>query len=264
MLLDLIELILDLVFDGIERLIDSFYTSERLGTYGERMIEKMLKKLDRSGKKGTILKNVYLPKEEGGTTEVDLLYITQKGIFVFESKNYSGWIFGNSKDLYWTQSLGKRKKNRFYDPIKQNETHMKCLAHHLWREVPMFSLVVFSERCELKNVTFDPEKARVLKRGELGRVMCELWDAAPDALTEAEISDIVTALTPLTEVDETVKKAHVEAIREEMAKHDPVCPRCGAKLVLRTAKKGANAGEQFYGCSRFPKCRYVQKNRTRD
>ena len=61
-----------------------------------------------------------------------------------------------------------------------------------------------------------------------------------------------------------MKKAHVEAIREEMAKHDPVCPRCGAKLVLRTAKKGANAGEQFYGCSRFPKCRYVQKNRTRD
>lgn len=34
-----------------------------------------------------------------------------------------------------------------------------------------------------------------------------------------------------------------------------VCPQCGAKLVLRTAKKGQNAGEKFWGCSAFPKCK---------
>ena len=38
-----------------------------------------------------------------------------------------------------------------------------------------------------------------------------------------------------------------------------VCPRCGKELVLRTAKKGDNAGNQFYGCSGFPKCRYIRK-----
>ncbi len=37
-----------------------------------------------------------------------------------------------------------------------------------------------------------------------------------------------------------------------------MCSKCGAKLVLRTAKKGKNAGKQFYGCSRFPKCRYTE------
>jgi len=37
-----------------------------------------------------------------------------------------------------------------------------------------------------------------------------------------------------------------------------VCPRCGSALVLRTAKKGDNAGNQFYGCSAFPKCRYIR------
>ncbi|MBQ6041356.1 MAG: topoisomerase DNA-binding C4 zinc finger domain-containing protein [Oscillospiraceae bacterium] len=36
------------------------------------------------------------------------------------------------------------------------------------------------------------------------------------------------------------------------------CPRCGAAMVLRTANKGANAGKQFYGCSAFPKCRFIQ------
>ena len=35
-------------------------------------------------------------------------------------------------------------------------------------------------------------------------------------------------------------------------------PRCGSDLVLRTAKKGPNAGSQFWGCSAFPKCRHTE------
>ncbi|WP_434514437.1 restriction endonuclease [Dechloromonas sp. ARDL1] len=34
----------------------------------------------------------------------------------------------------------------------------------------------------------------------------------------------------------------------------PACPKCGSEMVRRTAKKGANAGNQFWGCSRFPSC----------
>lgn len=36
-----------------------------------------------------------------------------------------------------------------------------------------------------------------------------------------------------------------------------ICPICGGELVLRTARRGANAGKQFYGCSSFPRCRYI-------
>lgn len=35
-----------------------------------------------------------------------------------------------------------------------------------------------------------------------------------------------------------------------------LCPRCGAALILRTAKRGANRGSTFYGCSSFPRCRF--------
>ena len=54
-----------------------------------------------------------------------------------------------------------------------------------------------------------------------------------------------------TEVDKSEPKPVPEA-------NDLVCPRCGGQLVLRTAKKGENAGNQFYGCSNFPKCRFVK------
>ena len=37
-----------------------------------------------------------------------------------------------------------------------------------------------------------------------------------------------------------------------------LCPRCSSTLVLRTAKRGENSGNQFYGCDGFPKCRYTK------
>lgn len=45
---------------------------------------------------------------------------------------------------------------------------------------------------------------------------------------------------------------------EETEESRRTCPKCGKTLVLRTAKKGLNAGNQFWGCSDFPKCRYTE------
>ena len=46
--------------------------------------------------------------------------------------------------------------------------------------------------------------------------------------------------------------------KQESIDENLICPRCGKQLVLRTAKKGTNAGQQFYGCSGFPNCRYIR------
>jgi ssDNA-binding Zn-finger/Zn-ribbon topoisomerase 1 len=54
-----------------------------------------------------------------------------------------------------------------------------------------------------------------------------------------------------------------EKVRSDKSLIEPestiqVCPKCGARLVFRTAKKGTNTGKQFWGCSNFPKCRYIR------
>ncbi len=49
-----------------------------------------------------------------------------------------------------------------------------------------------------------------------------------------------------------------DAMNEAENSSKKVCPRCGRELVLRTAKKGNNQGNQFWGCSGFPKCRYIE------
>lgn len=64
-----------------------------LGKYGEYLIYKQLKHLERMG--GKFLFNLYIPKGKEETTEIDVLLLCSKGLFVLESKNCSGWIFGN-------------------------------------------------------------------------------------------------------------------------------------------------------------------------
>lgn len=231
------------------------------------------------GRNGKVLRNVYVPKNNGETSEIDVLFITQKGIFVIESKNYSGWIFGAEKDAYWTAMLQNKSKNRFYNPIKQNQTHIKWLGKYLGDDdIPLFSLIVFSERCELKKVTVDSPEIRVIKRDKIYANVRDIWERVEDKLSEDEISLIFDKLKNLTNVGEAEKQAHIDSINkrykkdkllkaeiketEEPAKEEKmICPKCGGDLILRVVKKGNNAGNSFYGCSNFPKCRYIKNEK---
>ncbi len=251
-------MVLRLLEMAIGHFSGSMCDSRSVGKYGEKLTERKLKMVGMFGRKGKILKNIYLPKDDGGTTEIDLVYITQKGIFVIESKNYSGWIFGNSKDQYWTQSMPNGTKNRFYNPIKQNRTHLKWLRQFLNRNIPLFSFIVFSERCELKRITCHEKNVYIMNRDKLYASVKSVWNQKSDVLVKEDIEQIYALLKPLTKVNTAVKQAHIDEIQQKLHPTERICPRCGAQLVLRTAKNGANAGNQFYGCSAFPKCRYTQ------
>lgn len=79
--------------------------------------------------------------------------------------------------------------------------------------------------------------------------------------TEVE-SDSTPELKPIEEAQETAKpQENKESVENKKPAEKKICPRCGSELVLRTAKKGDNAGNQFWGCSAFPKCRYVENIR---
>ncbi len=269
--------LLDLIFDDI-------FDDKWVGWYGEKLTERELKLVKLFGRKGKILRNIYLPKENGETSEIDVVYITQKGIFVFESKNYSGWIFGDEKNKNWTAMLPNKQKNQFYNPVLQNRSHLKWLSKYIGDDIPLFSVIVFSERCELKKITIYSDDIKVIKRDSIYATVRNIWNEKPDAVTDEKLEELYVRLQALTKVDKSVKEAHIENIEEkykDTSKSMPkeeilqesetkqeekiiegtpemICPKCGSKLVLRTARKGANAGNQFYGCSAFPNCRYIQ------
>ena len=196
----------------MDMIIDSIFDDEWVGKRGEKLTERELKLVKLFGRKGRTLRNVYIPKDNGETSEIDVVYITQKGIFVFESKNYSGWIFGDEKGQYWTAMLPNRQKNRFYNPIKQNKTHIKWLQKYVGDNIPLFSIIVFSERCELKKVEVESTDIKVIKRDQTYAAVRDIWDRHEDAVNDVDA--IYEKLKPLTNVDAAVKAAHIADIEK--------------------------------------------------
>jgi DNA-directed RNA polymerase subunit RPC12/RpoP len=77
-------------------------------------------------------------------------------------------------------------------------------------------------------------------------------------LSRKQIDEIYIKLYPYTQVSETIKEQHIQNIQAQKTDNFLRCPKCGGKLVLKEAKKGTYAGNHFYGCSNFPKCKYIQ------
>ncbi|WP_251136996.1 nuclease-related domain-containing protein [Exiguobacterium sp. s193] len=182
------------------------------GLWGEYLTTRELDKVDGYGK---FVINTYVPKARGtGLTEIDVTFIHESGIYVLESKNYSGWIFGKEADRQWTQMFKNRFKQKFYNPIKQNEQHLKSLQKLLSGtvdEAVFKSLIVFSERCELKKITVDSSHVHVIKRNELRRTIKKL--ATVNRLTPAQVDIVYGQLKQRSQVDQTIKDAHIESIK---------------------------------------------------
>lgn len=99
---------------------------------------------------GIVVNNVTL-SIDGTTTQIDHILICTKGVFVIETKHYSGWIYGDVKQKQWMQVLFK-KRSQFQNPIHQNYRHIKAIQA-LFDFVPadqIKSLVVFTGNGEFK------------------------------------------------------------------------------------------------------------------
>ena len=135
------------------------------------------------------LNNITLPLADGGSTQIDHVIVSKYGIFVIETKNYKGWIYGNEKQRQWTQAFANGSKYKFQNPLRQNYLHIKTLAELLDLELSHFhSMIAFIGECELK--TRDELPAHVLKGG----IVTYIKSKQDEMLTEAEVLAIVAQI----------------------------------------------------------------------
>lgn len=121
-------------------------------TEGEKEIAHILAE-GLSYKDYFIFNNITIPSEKNGSSQIDHLVVSRFGIFVIESKDYKGWIFGSKEEDKWTQSLpGGKNKFQFQNPIHQNWSHIMSLKSLLptVSENVYQSIVVFTGYCEIK------------------------------------------------------------------------------------------------------------------
>ena len=98
-----------------------------------------------------LIKNVTIPTEDG-TTQIDHVIVSVYGVFVVETKNLRGWIFGSERERTWTQKLFK-KAFKFQNPLHQNFKHTQTLAGLLGLPADrIISVIVFISDGDFKTV----------------------------------------------------------------------------------------------------------------
>lgn len=203
------------------------------------------------------LHNVTLMTDHG-TTQVDHIYVSRYGVFVVETKNYAGWIYGREHDATWTQHL-YRVRHSFQNPLRQNYRHTKAVQNLLGiDDSAVHSVVAFMGPCVLKT----PLPPNVSKGAGFVRY---IRSRTTPIFTESEVTQIVATLRSGRLPDTAaVRRKHVADQKARMtAGTEKACPRCGSTMKLRTARRGLSAGGQFYGCSDYPRCRAVEPAATR-
>ena len=188
--------------------------SNNLGMLGEYKTFNTLRAYEEIG--GKFLFNVYLPKEDGTTTEIDMLFLTPKAIFVIESKNYSGYISGGVSDLEWKESFGSNINIPFYNPIKQNMTHIKALRNYVGSTLPIYSIIVFSDKCKLGYVPNNVKNTFVINRMALPHLIKSILNSNEQVITYKEVDELQQALLPFSQKTEEEKMAHIRNIRNNL------------------------------------------------
>ena len=124
------------------------------GYLGEAIVKQKLMEL-RPIDSYTVLNDIYLPTVDGGTTQIDHIVVSPFGVFVIETKNYSGWIFADGNAPTWTQVLGKTK-NQFQNPIRQNYLHLRSITEDLGLpENLLHGVVAIADDCQFKTAKPD-------------------------------------------------------------------------------------------------------------
>ncbi len=247
------------------------------GKYGEWVVNSKLQKL---GDAYTVFHDVYIPNGERGLTQVDHIVTSEYGVFVIETKHYSGWIFGDEYKPYWTQVIYKRK-TKMHNPIRQNYGHVQALFTYIGQAEmkDVHSIIAFSP-----NSTFKFKKdftlAHVIQFTEL---LATIKQYKERRINETTVREINAKLGELLVEDKREKKRlkadHLQSIRKvKGAKQtarphtgdsknmstqvastlQTTCPKCGGQLTMKAGRYG-----KFYGCSNYPGCRFTENLNTK-
>ena len=231
--------------------VKAINSPSRIGARGERAVAGRL----RNGlpDEYQILNDTYLPLPDGTTTQIDHIVVSQYGIFVVETKTYSGWIFGNENSAKWTQTI-YHCKHSFQNPIRQNYRHICALADNLKIPKDYFkSVVAFTGDCDFRTempegVVYSRKAAQYIRSFTTPRIK------------QSQVAEIANAILAWQgTVSEERKSAHVQNLKRRHSEvradsPTPKCPFCGGEMVMRHRRSD---GAAFYGCRKYPSCKGI-------
>lgn len=220
----------------------------RRGRAGENKVSRILSKLPYIQYR--VINDVLL-KTSHGTIQIDHVVLSEYGIFVIETKNYSGWILGGEHSEEWTKNV-YGQKYQFRNPLKQNYAHVKALMEvlEITDQNVFIPIIAFSNQADIK-VQCSKEVINFCHlRNTILRYQNKVLPIDKMVLYEAKLQ----SFTNYTKDEKSIHVAGVKA-KADFNKANismGICPKCGGKLVERKGKYG-----NFLGCSNYPRCHFT-------
>lgn len=238
-----------------DKLINFPSSNEMQGNMGE-YLTKIISHIDMP--EALVIRDVLIDAKGDNTSQIDVLLIGERGIYVIEVKLYPGArIYGDGNKATWYYYRGGKKYN-IYSPIMQNRNHIKYLKEFLkdFGDVPCFNVVaLLCEDFKVENVNKDPNHIDTVILSGLLSLRKGIELIAKDKefyFNEQTKQDVYNYIKTNQYIGKEKRKEHKERLIAK--KEENLCPFCKSKLILRKGQYG-----DFYGCSAYPKCKYTKK-----
>lgn len=191
------------------------YDAKQLVKYSSEEVKKgaefeldVVKRINELYPTAKVLQNLIIPKKKGGTTEIDVLVLTDKGFFVLECKNYNGFVVGKAKSKKWTIFYYKKYKKTFYSPIVQNRGHVFALRD-MFPKYFFSNIVIFSDSSKLAKDIFNAKEVKSFKG--FSWFLENTLTKKKAIYTQAEVDAVYNYLAPFVNGD---RNAHIEYVKK--------------------------------------------------
>ena len=202
------------------------------GKKGEDKVKKELEKVKDYHK---VINNfTYLNPKTNTSHQIDHILIHPHGVFVIETKNYSGTIISDTGDVFWLKII-KNEKQIISNPINQNQSHLKIVNRLLEKKYEVISVIVF-----VKNNAPYVGDYNVINLKDL--LLLIKTHPYQRLLNEEEINNVYKTLISLNcKVSAKDHKESVNRVKQEkqflyeekaFAIENRICPRCNVKMMI--------------------------------
>jgi Nuclease-related domain len=197
------------------------HLSVRKGELGEYKITIQLSQLS---KEYMVLNDILLPnpKAKSGYSQIDHVVLSPYGIFVIETKNFQGTIYGSPEYKQWLIN----EKFKFMNPFVQNYGHIACIKTLVGPKFKdaFVSIVSFTKRCTFKTdlsyrkiqsselLIYDVELTETIKRKE---AVIKLKNPMP-LMSNDEIKECYSLIAQANIVEETIRKLHIDTFKSKV------------------------------------------------
>lgn len=232
------------IIAGIIIYIYRKYMENKNYNYGEAEVERILGRL---GRRYKVINDVML-KTKNGTSQIDHLVVSRKGIYVIETKALNGVLYGSEYERNWTQ-VRRGEKVQIHNPIKQNEGHIRALEYMFsnnkldyYEDINYIGVLAFADFTKLN---LDVANYYIVRFSSLLKYIKRYKRAN---LSSKQVRVINKMIKDNNINSSKQRERHIQRIQENKRNYDEkiskkICPVCSNKLKKKRIK-----GRKFLVC----------------